>query len=49
MAGSFAIRQSKNDSGAILSDGTWFVVRADEKLTAFVELQRAICACGELV
>src|SRR6266516_6410799 len=24
-----------------------FVVRADEKLTAFVELESAICACGE--
>ena len=23
------------------------VVRADEKLTAFVELESAICACGE--
>jgi hypothetical protein len=23
-------------------DGKWFIVRADEKLTAFVELQRAI-------
>jgi hypothetical protein len=26
-----------------------FVVRADEKLTAFLELESAICACGELV
>jgi hypothetical protein len=25
-----------------------FVVRADEKLTAFLELEAAICACGEL-
>jgi hypothetical protein len=24
-----------------------FVVRADEKLTAFMELEPAICACGE--
>jgi len=28
-------------------DGQRFVVRADEKLTAFVELESAICACGE--
>jgi hypothetical protein len=26
------------------SDGKRFVVRADEKLTAFVELEAAICA-----
>ncbi len=24
-----------------------YIVRADEKLTAFVELESAICACGE--
>ena len=30
-------------------DGKWFVVHADEKLTAFVELEAAISACGELV
>jgi hypothetical protein len=29
------------------SDGKRFVVRADEKLTAFVELESAICASGE--
>jgi hypothetical protein len=29
-------------------DGKRFVVRADEKLTAFVELKSEICACGEL-
>jgi hypothetical protein len=29
-------------------DGKRFVVRADEKLTAFVELESAIRACGEL-
>jgi hypothetical protein len=29
-------------------DGNRFVVRADEKLTAFVELEAAIRACGEL-
>jgi hypothetical protein len=29
-------------------DGKRFVVRADEKLTAFMELGSAICACGEL-
>jgi hypothetical protein len=29
-------------------DGKRFVVRADEKLTAFVELESAIGACGEL-
>jgi hypothetical protein len=28
-------------------DGKRFVVRADEKLTAFIELEAAICACGE--
>jgi hypothetical protein len=27
-------------------DGKRFFVRADEKLTAFVELELAICACG---
>ena len=26
-----------------------FIVEADEKLTAFMELEAAICACGELV
>jgi hypothetical protein len=30
-------------------DGHRFVVRADEKLTAFVELESAIRVCGELV
>jgi hypothetical protein len=25
------------------------VVRADEKVTAFAELESAVCACGELV
>jgi hypothetical protein len=29
-------------------DGKRFVVRADEVLTAFMELESAICACGEL-
>jgi hypothetical protein len=29
-------------------DGKRFVVRADEKLTAFVELESVIWACGEL-
>jgi hypothetical protein len=29
-------------------DGKRFVVRADEKLTAFLELQAAIRACAEL-
>jgi hypothetical protein len=28
-------------------DGKRFVLRADEKLTAFMELELAICACGE--
>ena len=28
-------------------DGKRFVVRADEKLTAFVELESAICARGD--
>jgi hypothetical protein len=29
-------------------DGKRFVVRAEEKLTAFLELESATCACGEL-
>jgi hypothetical protein len=29
-------------------DGKRFVLRADEKLTAFMELELAVCACGEL-
>ena len=29
-------------------DGKRFVVRADEKLTAFVELESAMLGCGEL-
>ena len=29
-------------------DGRRFVVQADEKLTAFLELESAICACGEV-
>ena len=29
-------------------DGKRFVVRADEKLSAFLELESAIRACGEL-
>jgi hypothetical protein len=29
-------------------DGKRFIVRADEKLTAFLELESAICACDEL-
>jgi hypothetical protein len=28
-------------------DGQRLIVRADEKLTAFVELESAICVCGE--
>ena len=32
---------------ALRDDGKRFVVRADEKLTAFVELESAICACGD--
>jgi hypothetical protein len=32
----------------IRDDGKRFVVRADEKLTAFVELETAIRPCGEL-
>src|SRR4029453_12669188 len=38
----------KNDSGAILRRGKRFVLGADEKLTAFVELESAVPACGEL-
>jgi hypothetical protein len=30
-------------------DGKRFVVKADEKLTAFLELESAIRVCGELV
>jgi len=30
-------------------DGKRFVVHADEKLTAFLELELVICACSELV
>ena len=30
-------------------NGKRFVVHADEKLTAFLELESAICACGEFV
>jgi hypothetical protein len=29
-------------------DGKRFVVRADEKLSAFAELESAICACSKL-
>jgi hypothetical protein len=28
-------------------DGKRFVVHPDEKLTAFLELKAAICACGD--
>jgi hypothetical protein len=45
LAGSFAIRQSKTILGrsyAHRSDGKGFVVRADEKLTAFLELESVI-------
>jgi len=30
-------------------DGRRFIVHADEKLTAFLELGSAVCACGEFV
>jgi hypothetical protein len=30
------------------NDGNRFIVRAEEKLTAFVELESVIRACGEL-
>jgi len=29
-------------------DAGRFIVRADEKLTALLELESAICVCGEL-
>jgi hypothetical protein len=29
-------------------DGKRFVMRADEKLTAFLKLESAVCACGKL-
>jgi hypothetical protein len=32
----------------IIVNANHFIVRADEKLTAFVELESAIRACGEL-
>ncbi len=32
---------------ALRDDGKRFVVHADEKLTAFLELEAATCACGE--
>jgi hypothetical protein len=35
-------------AGAHRDDGKRFVVHADEKLTAFVELESAIRGCGEL-
>jgi hypothetical protein len=38
----------KNDSSAILRSGKRFVVRANEKLTAFLELESAIPAFREL-
>jgi hypothetical protein len=34
---------------AQLRDGKRYVVRVDEKVTAFLELESAISACGELV
>jgi len=36
----------KNDSSAILRSGKRFVMRADEKLTAFLELESAIRAAS---
>jgi hypothetical protein len=30
------------------NDRKRFIVHADQKLTAFLELEAAICACGEL-
>jgi len=35
-------------AGAHRGDGKRFIVRADEKLTAFLELESAIRGCGEL-
>jgi hypothetical protein len=40
--GSFDVPSIVGDSSAILNDGKRFIVHADEKLTAFVELERAI-------
>jgi hypothetical protein len=40
--------QKRIFSGTILGSGKRFVMRADEKLTAFLELEAAIRACGEL-
>jgi hypothetical protein len=36
-------------AGAHRDDGKRFIVRADEKMTAFLELESVIRACGELV
>jgi hypothetical protein len=35
------------DADAYCGDGKRFVVHADEKLTAFLELKAAIRACGD--
>jgi len=32
-----------------VADGKRFVVPAEEQLTAFLELESAICTCGELI
>ena len=42
MAGHLCHPAIENDSGAILSVGKRLVVRANEKLTGFLELERAI-------
>src|SRR5437773_7007851 len=55
MAGSSAVRQIKNDSSAIWTadahrgDGKRFVVRADEKLTGFAELELGFKRSNELI
>jgi len=44
----FVSTYSANHAEHNRGDGKRFVVRSDEKLAAFVELESAICAYGEL-
>ena len=45
---SLAVELGRAFADAPRGDGKRFVVRADEKLTAFVELEAAIRSCGLL-
>ena len=40
---------SRRTAANILERGKRFVVHADEELTAFLKLESAVCASGELV